>query len=103
MQGKSSEFFPIKHGVAQGCTLLLTLVLIYINGLLCEIENCSELGVKFSENTLSSLLFANDFVGLSETGSVLQKLVDIVHNCSKRWCFDANVRKCAVVLSSKVG
>ena len=35
--GKSPEFFLNKQGMVQGCTLLPTLFLIYINGLLCEI------------------------------------------------------------------
>ena len=78
LEGKSLEFFPIKQGVAQGCTLSPTLFLIYINGLLCDIEKCPELDVKFSENTMSGLLVADDFVGLAETGSALKKLIDIV-------------------------
>ena len=40
-----------------------------------------ELDVKFSESTLSGLLFANDFVELAKTGLALQKLIDIVHTC----------------------
>ena len=47
-----------------------TLFLIYINGLLNEIEKCPELGVKFSKNKLSGLLFVDDFVGIAETGRV---------------------------------
>ena len=48
LKGKS---YPVKliRGGAQGCNLLHTLFLIYINGFLCEIENCPELGVKFLE------------------------------------------------------
>ena len=65
--------------MAHGCTLLPTLFVIDVNGLLCETKKCPELGIKFSENTLSSLLFADHFVGLAETGSVLQKLIDIVN------------------------
>ena len=103
LEGKSSEFFPINQGVAQGCTLSPTLFLIYINGLLCEIENCPQLGVKFSENRMSGLLFADDLVGVAETGSALQKLIDIVHVYSKRWRFEANVGKCAVIIFSKLG
>ena len=78
-EGKSSEIFPLKQGVAQGCILSPTLFLICINGRLCEIEKYSELGVEFSENTLSGHLFADDFVELAETESALQKLIDIVH------------------------
>ena len=58
--------------MAQGCTLLPTLI--YINGLLCEIEKYLKLDVKISENTLSGHLFGDYFVGLAETGSALQKI-----------------------------
>ena len=37
----------------------------------------------FSENTLFSLLFADDFVGVAKTVSALQKLIDNVHNYNK--------------------
>ena len=50
LEGKASEFFPITQGVSQGCTLSPTLFLIYIDGLLREIDKYSELGVKFSNN-----------------------------------------------------
>ena len=56
-----------------------TLFLIYINGLLNEIEKCQQVGVKFSENRMSGLLLANDFVGLAETGTALQNLIDVVY------------------------
>ena len=103
LEGKCSDFFPVNQGVAQGCTLSPTLFLIYINGLLNEIEKCPELGAKFSENKMSGLLFADDFVGIAETGQALQSLIDVVHNYSKRWRFEANVKKCAVVVFSKTG
>ena len=50
------------------------------NDLLCEIPKWPKLGVKFSENTLSGLLFANVFVEVAETRPALQKIIDIVHN-----------------------
>ena len=31
LEGKPYEFFPINQGVAQGCTLLATMLLIYTN------------------------------------------------------------------------
>ena len=92
LEGKFSEFFPINQEVAQACTLSPTLFLIYINGLLCEIEKCMQLYVKSSENTLSSLLFVDDFVQVAETGSTLQSLINTVHNYSKHWCFETNVK-----------
>ena len=96
-------FFPINQGVAQGCTLSPTLLLIYFNGLLSEIEKCPELGAKFSKDKLSGLLYPNDFVGIAETGPALQSLINIVHNYSKCWRFEANVKKCATVSFSKTG
>ena len=80
LEGETSEFFPIKLGVAQGCTLSPTLFLIYINGQFCEMEKYPKLGDKLSENTLFELLFVDDFVEVAGTGSALQKLTDIVHN-----------------------
>ena len=78
--------------------MLSRLFLIYINGLLCEVEKCLELGIKFSENTLSGRLFADDIVGIVKTGSAVQKLLDIAHNYSKCWHFEVNVKNCAVVI-----
>ena len=59
--------------------------------------------MKFSENTISGLLFADDFIGIAETGSALQSFVDIVYKYSKHRRFEANVNKCAVVIVSKLG
>ena len=78
-----------------------TLFLIYINGLLNEIEKCPELGAKFFKNKMSGLLFADKFVGIAETGPALHSLIDIVHNYSKRWRFEANVKKCVIVIFFK--
>ena len=50
---------------------------------------------------MSGLLFADDFAGLAVTGSALQKLIHIVHNYSKCWRLEANVKKCAVVASMR--
>ena len=46
---------------------------------------------------------SDDFVGVAKTGSALQSLIDIVHNYSKCWYFEANVKNCGVVIFTKVG
>ena len=51
---------------------------------------------------MSGLLFADDFVGLAETGTALQSLIDVVYNCSKRCRFEANVKKSTVVIFSQL-
>ena len=61
-------------------------------------RECPGLGVKSSENSLPGPLFANEFVGVAKTRWALQKLIDIVHNCSKHWHSEANVKESAVVI-----
>ena len=48
-------------------------------------------------------LLADDLVGVAETGSALQGVIDIVHNYSKCRHFEADVKKCAIVIFPKVG
>ena len=57
--------------MAQGCTLSPTLFLIYVNGLLCEIEKCPKLDAQSSEYATSGLLFAHNFVGLVDSYCIL--------------------------------
>ena len=59
-----------------------------------------QLGVRFSENILSSV-FADDFVEVAETGSTLQSLINTVHNDSKCWYFEANVKSVPLSFFSK--
>ena len=47
---------------------------------------------------LNGSLFADDFVGLSDSKEGLQDMINVVNACSKKWCFEANVTKCAVVV-----
>ena len=56
-----SEYFGITQGVAQGCTLSPTLFLIFVDGLMKEIESKVS---SLPSLQLNGLLFADDFVGL---------------------------------------
>ena len=59
LDGIKSEYFGITQGVAQCCTLSPTLFLIFVDGLMKEIEsNISSL----SSLKLNGLLLADDFV-----------------------------------------
>ena len=49
-------------------------------------------------NNVGGLLFADDFVDMSDSSENLQKVIDVVHKfCNRK----ANVSKCAIVVLSK--
>ena len=47
---------------------------------------------------LNGLLFADDFVGLSDSNEGLQDMINVVYAYSKKWHFEANVTKCAIIV-----
>ena len=58
-----------------------------------------ELGIHLGEGgRIGGMLFADDFVGLSDSKEQLQKLIDVVYN---KWRLKANVTKSAVMVFAK--
>ena len=51
--------------------------------------------------SIGGLVFADDFVSMSDSRKNLQKFIDVVHMFCNRWRLKANVSKCAVVVFSK--
>ena len=59
----------------------------------------AELGIQLSSGKrVGGMLFADDFVGVSDSRESLQKLIDVVHGYCNKW---ANVSKSAVMVFSK--
>ena len=54
-------------------------------------------GVTTGEDTVSGLMFADDFVGISETPEGLQRQIEKALEYTRKWRVTANVKKCAVV------
>ena len=50
------------------------------------------------EDTVSGLVFADDFVRISETAEALQKQMEKALEYTRKWGVAANVKKCAVVV-----
>ena len=101
LDGERSEGFKVEQGVAQGCSLSPILFSVFINDLLKEVEE-AELGVELNTgNRISGLLFADDFVGVSDSKESLQKLIDVVHRFCNRWRLRANISKSAVMVFSR--
>ena len=98
---KSDTFTIIEQGVAQGCSLSPILFLVFINYLLKEVEQTG-LGIQLSSGkTVGGMLFADDFVGISDSKESLQKLLDVVYTYCSKWRLRANVSKSAVMVFSK--
>ena len=81
LEGEKSDSFNVEQGV--------------------EVEQ-AELGIQLiSGKTFVGMLFADDFVGVSDSKENLQKLIDIVYSYCSKWRLRANVIKSAVMVFSK--
>ena len=60
---------------------------------------CHYLTVSQAQPVLfGGMLFADDFVGVSDSKESLQKLIDVVYSYCSKWRLQANVIKSAVLL-----
>ena len=101
LEGEKSAMFSVEQGVAQGCSLSPILFSVFINDLLKDVEQ-AELGIQLSNGKrVGGMLFADDFVGVSDSRESLQKLIDVVHGYCNKWRLKANVSKSAVMVFSK--
>ena len=101
LDGECSEAFDVQQGVAQGCSLSPILFSVFINGLLKEVEQAG-LGVELSDgNTIGGMLFADDFVGVSNSEEELQRLINVAHAYCCKWRLKTNVSKSAVVVFAR--
>ena len=65
----------------------------FINGLLKEVEQAG-LGVELSDgSTIGGMLFADDFVGVSNSEEELQRLINVAHAYCCKWRLKANVSR----------
>ena len=74
LDGEISDYVDIVQGIAQGCTLSPDLFKVYIDDVIVAVEAAKQ-GVTMGEDTVSGLMFADDFVGISETPEVLLKQI----------------------------
>ena len=95
-------YVNILEGVAQGCTLSPNLFKVYINDMIVAVEAAKQ-GVTMGEDTVPGLIFADDFVGISETPEGLQKQIEKALEYSRKWraLTASNVKKCAVVVCNE--
>ncbi|CAM4686329.1 unnamed protein product [Leuciscus chuanchicus] len=68
--GSKSDFFPVHVGLRQGCPLSPVLFIIFMDRISRRSQRPE--GVRFGDNTISSLLFADDVVVLAPSDQDLQ-------------------------------
>ena len=67
LEGEKSATFRVEQGVAQGCSLSPILFSVFIDDLL-KAEEEAGLGIEISSGKrIGGMLFADDFVGVSES------------------------------------
>ena len=82
------------------CTLSPNLFKVHTNDTIVAIDAAKQ-GVKVGEDTVSGLMFADDFVGMSETPEGLQKQMEKALEDTRKWRVTANVKNCAVVVCNE--
>ena len=91
----------VMHTAHVLCSLSPILFSVFINGLLKEVEQAG-LGVELSDgSTIGGMLFADDFVGVSNSEEELQRLINVAHAYCCKWRLKANVSKSAVVFFAR--
>ncbi|CAG2212927.1 unnamed protein product [Mytilus edulis] len=98
--GRLSRWFELKRGVCQGGVLSVLLYLVYINDLLCDIED-SKLGCVLLDISVSSSVQADDIALLSTTEKGMQHLINICQTYSEKWAFKFSPTKSNVLRYSK--
>ena len=98
LDGECSEAFDVQQGVAQGYSLSPISFSVFINGLLKEVEQAGLREELSDGSTIGGMLFADDFVGVSNSEEELQTLINVAHAYCCKWRLKANVSKSAVVL-----
>ena len=83
-----------KSAVSQGCSLS---PILFSNDLLKVVEQAKLVQLSSSKK-IGGMLFADDFVGVSDSKESLQKRIDVVHGYCNKWRLKANVSKSAVMI-----
>ncbi|CAC5397068.1 unnamed protein product [Mytilus coruscus] len=98
--GRLSGWFELKRGVRQGGLLSALLYLVYINDLLCDIED-SKWGCVLLDNSVIISVQADDIALLSKTEKGMQHLNNICQTYSDSWAFKFSPTKSNVLHYSK--
>ena len=84
LNGMLTDWFPVSSGVRQGDSSSPTISAFFINDLICGLNdrNC---GVRFGENKLCCLTYADDVLHLAESEYDMQDLLTFVNDWCRKW------------------
>ena len=74
-----TNFFSCSREVRQGCLLSPILFALFLNDLNEAISSKAK-GIRFGEDVVHSLLYADDLILLAESGEDLQKQIDLLND-----------------------
>ena len=96
---EKTDWFSLEVGLRQGCILSPILFSVFIDGLAEEVKRVG--GAKYGEIMLSLLLFADDIVLIAESEEMLQRMLDVVYQYSRKYRFLFNQGKSNVMIFGK--
>ena len=97
LHGDYSEEFEVLQGLHQGAPFSMAGYCIYNNDLIGEIQQ-RLYGIKIIDNIINCVAYADDLTVMAKCKNDLQLMFDIAYRFSKKWRFEYNPKKCAVML-----
>lgn len=98
-----SHYFPSTCGVKQGDVLSPTLFNLFINGLIEDLNLSSMDPLLIGDTKVTSLMYADDIILLSESKEGLQKALDVLGNFCSSWKLKINDKKSKVIVFNSNG
>ena len=96
MNNQLTHSFRTHKGVRQGCILSPRLFNYFINDIPDIFDSCCE-PVLLGSERLSCLMYADDLVILSESESGLQNCLNKLHDYTRKWQLDINLKKTKII------
>jgi hypothetical protein len=96
-RGCHSDWFPVLQGTRQGGVSSPKLYLLFIDGLIDELEK-SGLGLCIYNTSFASPTVADDMCLVALSKEALDRMLDICFEYSRKWRYSYNASKCAVVV-----
>ena len=99
VNGVQSQRFEVKQGIRQGGVTSTWYYLLFIDGLLYELQE-SGTGCTIGSITLGNPTLADDLILIGPSRRSLEKALSIVYEYSRKWRFLFNPAKCHLIIFS---